>query len=116
MYYHEDPAEPLLEVQVVDLEVERHPAAERGHSPDPDWYFPCSSCTNLALVIDLRARKNILRSAQRRGCLLSYSQAEPGRELTQPSPRLLAEPCTLTSYVDAPFQPLSSLELNSEGG
>ena len=24
---------------------------------------------------------------------LSYSQAEPGRELTQPSPRLLAEPC-----------------------
>ena len=34
------------------------------------------------------------RSAKRRGCLLSYSQAEPGRELTQPSPRLLAEPCT----------------------
>ena len=33
------------------------------------------------------------RSAKRRGCLLSYSQAEPGRELTQPSPRLLAEPC-----------------------
>ena len=27
------------------------------------------------------------------GCLLSYSQAEPGRELTQPSPHLLAEPC-----------------------
>ena len=26
-------------------------------------------------------------------CLLSYSQAEPGRELTQPSPRLLAELC-----------------------
>ena len=24
--------------------------------------------------------------------MLSYSQAEPGRELTQPSPRLLAEP------------------------
>ena len=35
----------------------------------------------------------IQRSAKRRGCLLSYSQAEPGRELTQPSPRLLAEPC-----------------------
>ena len=34
------------------------------------------------------------RSAKRRGCLLTYSQAEPGRELTQPSPRLLAEPCT----------------------
>ena len=33
------------------------------------------------------------RSAKRRGCLLTYSQAEPGRELTQPSPRLLAEPC-----------------------
>ena len=32
-------------------------------------------------------------SAKRRACLLSYSQAEPGRELTQPSPRLLAEPC-----------------------
>ena len=27
------------------------------------------------------------------GCLLLYSQAEPGRELTQPSPSLLAEPC-----------------------
>ena len=36
---------------------------------------------------------DIQRSAKRRGCLLSYSQAEPGRELTQPSPRLLAEPC-----------------------
>ena len=33
-------------------------------------------------------------SAKRLGCLLSYSQAEPGRELTQPIPRLLAEPCT----------------------
>ena len=31
---------------------------------------------------------------KRRGCLLSYSRAEPGRELTQPRPRLLAEPCT----------------------
>ena len=26
--------------------------------------------------------------------MLSYSQAEPGRELTQPSPSLLAEPCS----------------------
>ena len=34
------------------------------------------------------------RSAKRRGCLLSYSQAEPGRESTEPSPRLLVEPCT----------------------
>ena len=33
-------------------------------------------------------------SAKRRGCLLSYSQAEPGRELTQPNPCLLAQPCT----------------------
>ena len=49
-----------------------------------------------------RYRTNILqnihihvqRLAKRRGCLLSYSQVEPGRELTQPSPCLLAEPCT----------------------
>ena len=33
------------------------------------------------------------------GCLLSYSQAEPGRELTQPSPRLLAEPCNSDNYL-----------------
>ena len=33
------------------------------------------------------------RSKKRCGCLLSYSQAEPGREFTQTSPRLLAEPC-----------------------
>ena len=32
------------------------------------------------------------RWAKRRGCLLSYSQTEPGRELPQPSPRLVAEP------------------------
>ena len=38
--------------------------------------------------------RHIQRSAKRRGRLLSYSQAEPGRELTQPSPRLLAEPCS----------------------
>ena len=38
--------------------------------------------------------RDVQRSAKRRGCLLSYSQAELGRELTQPSPRLLAEPCT----------------------
>ena len=29
----------------------------------------------------------VQRSAKRRGYLLSYSQAEPGRELTQPNPR-----------------------------
>ena len=33
------------------------------------------------------------RSAKRRGCSLSYSQAEPGRELTQPRKHVLAEPC-----------------------
>ena len=34
---------------------------------------------------------------KRHGCLLSYSQAEPGRELTQPRKHLLAEPCTFSS-------------------
>ena len=37
------------------------------------------------------------RSAKRRGCLISYSQAEPGIELTQPRTHLLAEPCIHTS-------------------
>ena len=36
----------------------------------------------------------VQRSAKRRGCLLSYSQAEPGRESTQPRKHLLAEPCS----------------------
>ena len=40
----------------------------------------------------------VQRSAKRRGCLLSYSQAEPGRESTQPSPRLLAEPCCYSDH------------------
>ena len=40
----------------------------------------------------VREDAHIQRSAKRRGCLLSCSQAEPARELTQPSPRLLAEP------------------------
>ena len=39
-------------------------------------------------------------SAKRWGCLLSYSQAEPGRELTQPSYRLLAEPCRSGRWMD----------------
>ena len=39
---------------------------------------------------------SLQRSAKRCSCLLIYSQAEPGRELTQPRPRLLAaEPCTV---------------------
>ena len=32
---------------------------------------------------------------KRRGSLLSFSQAEPGRESTQPRKHLLADPCTL---------------------
>ena len=32
--------------------------------------------------------------AKKRGCLLSYSPAGPGRELTQHSPCLLAKPCS----------------------
>ena len=47
-------------------------------------------------------QKCLQRSAKRRGCLLSYSQAEPGRELTQPSPRLLAEPCILSKRTIEP--------------
>ena len=49
----------------------------------------------IAQTLSRRARtgKILQRSAKRRGCLISYSQAEPGRELTQPSPRLLAKPC-----------------------
>ena len=41
--------------------------------------------------------QRLQRSAKRRGCLLSYSHAEPGRELTQPGKHLLAEPCILLS-------------------
>ena len=67
------------------------------------------------LVISLEIYFAILkvqRSAKRRGCLLSYSQAQPGRELTQPSPCLLAKPCTfltafgqkrLLSYLAVPY-------------
>ena len=40
--------------------------------------------------------KAVQRLAKRYGCLLSYSQAELGRELTQPCPRLLAEPCKIS--------------------
>ena len=48
-----------------------------------------------ANLVNLFLEVTVQRSAKRRGCLLSYSQAEPGRELTQPSPWLLAEPCTV---------------------
>ena len=45
-----------------------------------------------------RARnvQRIQRSAKRRGCLLSYSQTEPGRELTQPRKHLLPSPVDLS--------------------
>ena len=33
--------------------------------------------------------------------MLSYSQAEPGRELTQPRKHLLAEPCILSYGVQS---------------
>ena len=36
---------------------------------------------------------NLQRSAKRRGCLLNYSQAEPGGQSRQPMLYLLAEPC-----------------------
>ena len=39
-------------------------------------------------------------SAKRCGCLLSYSQAELGRELTQPRKHLLAEPCRVHIHLD----------------
>ena len=51
-------------------------------------------------------QNNVQRSAKRRGCLLSYSQAEPERELTQPRKHLLAEPCT--RKIATPF-PLPSV-------
>ena len=46
--HHENPLEPLVvgHVQVVDFEVERHPAAERRHAADPDRSLQCRSrCT-----------------------------------------------------------------------
>ena len=55
--------------------------------------------SNLAIFIPVASAviwhvcERVKRLAKRWGCLLSYSQAEPGRELTQPSPHLLAEPC-----------------------
>ena len=48
------------------------------------------SCLELAWFLNTEIGK--------KACLLSYSQAEPGRELTQPSPRLLAEPRMFLFY------------------
>ena len=51
------------------------------------------SLSNVSGVHEL-SLMSVQRPAKRRGCLLSYSQAEPGRELSNlASPRLLAEPC-----------------------
>ena len=63
--------------------------------------FECQSSTEVLEKLDVFAigigaledAQKVQRSAKRRGCLLSYSRAEPGRKLTQPSPSLLAEPC-----------------------
>ena len=55
------------------------------------------------------------RSAKRRGCLLSYSQAEQGKELTQPSPRLLAEPCTCIWHMNF-ILGLDAKHVNGDGG
>ena len=51
---------------------------------------------------------HVQRSAKRRDCLLSYSQAQPGRELTQPSPCLLAEPCNVQGITKETFPGLVS--------
>ena len=63
------------------------------HWPPARLLFLFSQARNK--MLEELLKRNVHRSAKRRGCLLSYSQAEPGRELTQPSPRLLAEPCTV---------------------
>ena len=55
----------------------------------------------------------VQRLAKRRGFLLSYSQAEPGRELTQPRTHLLAEPCTITSNSALPRMRLGNENLDT---
>ena len=45
----------------------------------------------------------VQRLAERRSCLLSYSQAEQERELIQPRRDLLAEPCMLIGRKCCPF-------------
>ena len=86
-------------------ELERAPPRRQESSliiADPSL-LPISEINNALLCGQIRnprtssfasVSKELQRSAKRRGCLLSYNQAEPGRELTQPSPRLFAEPCT----------------------
>ena len=57
--------------------------------------MPVSTATKISQYIDLHSYSDDVSTdiGKRRSCLISYSQAEPGRELTQPSPHLLAEPC-----------------------
>ena len=44
------------------------------------------------------AIQSLYRDRQRkRGCLLSYSQTEPVRALSQPRKHLLAEPCSISA-------------------
>ena len=61
-----------------------------------DHFLLFSTMYNGCLMAALRLcfLPHIRRSAKRRGYLLTYSQAELGRELTQPRKHLLAEPCT----------------------
>ena len=65
---------------------------ERGHTGDGRLALLLPLGLTESSCCILVSEVTVQRSAKRRGCLLSYSQAEPGRELTQPSPRLLAEP------------------------
>ena len=47
--HHENPTDPLVvgHVQVVDLEVERHPPPERRHAADPDYAVRPFQCRSL---------------------------------------------------------------------
>ena len=60
--------------------------------------------------------KDIQRSGKRCGCLLSYSQAEPGRALTQPRKHLLAEPCMFLTNLQSLELKLVNLAKEEVGG
>ena len=61
----------------------RHTATDRV-APLSGADFASHGSNNRNFPISLHV--HLQRSAKRSGSLLSYSQAEPGRELTQPSP------------------------------
>ena len=60
----------------------------------------CTTIMSFPSLVSETQWKDVQRSAKRRGCLLSNSQAEPGRELTQPSTCLSADACTETLSVN----------------